>query len=257
MDDTQVWTAEQGEQGHNIRAKKGENMNSNQTVLEVLAQEGVSVTEGELLRAVRQPPGESTSSQAAVADRPSVQERPPMPSLGSTAQGQFAKQGRMTNPMPTQNPDPRTGGPLWEVARGITRALREAWNFLFAALREAYWLLDRDAKVRSQGLQTVGRVDGTKSEEHTDPEPGSTSYTHYVTYAYQADGESHTARKRVGSLGNLRKGAAIRVYYLPGSYPLASALDTAPRTLAEREQMSLEASPGRTESGYAKITNGS
>ena len=93
-------------------------------------------------------------------------------------------------------------------------------------------MLDPDAKCRSRGLNTVGRVTGTETEEHEDPETGSISYTHHVTYTYRVDSGTLTDTKRVGSLGSLKKGAAVRVYFLPDTVPVRSALDRDPRALA-------------------------
>ena len=102
------------------------------------------------------------------------------------------------------------------------------WTAPFRALREFYWLLDPDAKCRSVGLHTVGRVDDTQSEEHTDSETGKKFYTHYVWYTYQVDGRSRSARKKVDNYDRLKKGRGIRVYYLPDTYPVRSAIDWRP-----------------------------
>ena len=157
-------------------------------------------------------------------------------------------------PITTQPPAASDGS----LQKGPDQGMwREVWTFPFRALREFYWLLDPDAKCRSIGLQTVGRVDKKESEEHKDYETGRVSYTYHVSYGYQSDVGDHTDLKKVGTLGKLRKGASIRVYYLPDTYRPDSAIDWEPRTLAEQEVRSLEASPERAETGYAKITNGS
>ena len=218
-------------------------MSANKTVLEVLAREGVLVTEQEVTRATRN----KQQSNGVVP----VQVKNAAESNGAA---EFPIPTRRLGPSNRMSQGPQPGR--------IVNGLREVWLFPFKALREAYWLIDPDAKCRSVGLQTVGRIDKKESEEHTDPETGSTSYTYYVRYAYQVDGRSHTARKRVGGLGNLLKGAAIRVYYLPHTDPTdwrepKSAIDFEPLALAEREVKSLEASPERAERGYARITNGS
>ena len=137
-----------------------------------------------------------------------------IPGPGTTGPGQLAKEARAARQTTSQHPD---AGYASRLARGITGVLISAWSFIFSALREAYWLLDPDAKCRTVGLQTVGRVDKTESEKHTDPETGRTSYTYYVRYTYQVYGRSHTPRKKVGSLGKLNKGDALRVYYLADS----------------------------------------
>ena len=138
----------------------------------------------------------------------------------------------------------------------VVKAWRGFWMFIFKALREAYWVLDKDAKIRSQGLQTLGRITRTRTQEHKDPESG-TYYTYHVSYEYQAGGMRPVGNKQVSELGNLKKDAPIRVYYLPGMQPLASALDKNPRALSEREQSILESGPGHAERWLTSSTNGS
>ena len=118
---------------------------------------------------------------------------------------------------------------------GLTTVWREVWVFVLEVLREAYWLFDKDAKVRSQGLQTVGHVVRTQTREHTDSE-GLTWETHHVIYEYQIDGSRYMVEKQVGSLAAVKPGVPIRVYFLPGAYPPRSAIDRTPRALAEREE---------------------
>ena len=86
---------------------------------------------------------------------------------------------------------------------------------------------------------------------------GGASYTHYVTYEYQVEGRKHTHRKQVGNLKALQKGVPVRVYYLPGTHPLACALDGQPQALDSRARRDLEASAGRTESEGVEVSNGS
>ena len=74
-------------------------------------------------------------------------------------------------------------------------------------VRALYWAIDTDAKVRSLGAQTVGRVEKTRTDTqvHTDPETGakSTTYTHYVSYSFpDGGGETRRDEKKVGSLGD-------------------------------------------------------
>ena len=118
----------------------------------------------------------------------------------------------------------------------ILSVLRTLVLFPFKALRQLYWLIDPDAKVRSQGLQTVGSVVKTRTSSRVvrDPEFGTeeTVYTHYVTYGFDANGGTHSGEKTVGSLGNLKEGSPIRVYYLPNTYPPNSAIDWEPRAVA-------------------------
>ena len=111
--------------------------------------------------------------------------------------------------------------------RGIGEILRTTGVGVFRAVREAYWLIDGDAKVRSQGLQTAGRVVRTETRQHTGSE-GGTWETHHVTYEYRVDVAVHTAEKKVGSLGYVKRGDSIRVYFLPGTYPPRSAIDRTP-----------------------------
>ena len=145
----------------------------------------------------------------------------------------------MTEPITTRRPDPTNASPN-RAARGIRRTWREVWTAPFRALREVYWVLDRDAKVRSRGLQTIGRVVRTETREHQGAE-GGTYYTHHVTYEYQDEAGRHTAEKRVSSLGNIRQGVRIKVYFLPDAYPPASAIDTPPAALDGPEAATLEA----------------
>ncbi len=100
----------------------------------------------------------------------------------------------------------------------------QLWTAPFRAMRAVYWALDRDAKVRARGLQTVGQVIGTRTVEHTDSE-GYTSHEHYVEYQFKAFGRTHAVEKQVGSLGSRSKGDSIRVYYLAENGRLDSALD--------------------------------
>ena len=124
-------------------------MNTNKTVLEVLAQEGVLVTEQELTRATR--------NKQQLSGVVPVEVKSPAESNGAVA-----------SPMPTRHLVPSDGSREGPQSGRTVKALRAVWLFLFEALREAYWLLDRDAKCRSQGVQTVGQVVSTQTREHTD-----------------------------------------------------------------------------------------
>ncbi|MDP6421104.1 MAG: hypothetical protein QF477_09375 [SAR202 cluster bacterium] len=53
-----------------------------------------------------------------------------------------------------------------------------------------------------------------------------------MSYAYQVDGRTHDARKGVRSFDKLREGDELRVYYLPDTDPLKTAIDRSPRPLA-------------------------
>lgn len=142
-----------------------------------------------------------------------------------------AKEGGMAKQMTGEHPGPSNGGPDGR-ASGPMKRWRAVWTSPFRALRELYWLLDPDAKVRSMGLQITGSVVTTETTTRTyRSEFGEleTSTTYHVTYQFVADGLTHTDQKKVGSLANLYSGTAIRVYYLPETYPLMSAIDWEPR----------------------------
>ena len=202
----------------------------------VIDPERVSTTEGEALRTERRFAGQPGSSNGKLASPPA--------SAFMTIESESRDTKSRTEPGTTESPgsadsDPRLPGMVMRVVD----FLFEVPILLFKGLREVYWALDRDAKVRSQGLQTIGRVGATKTEEHEDSESG-TYYTHSVYYDFDIDDSKHAASKNVGSLGDLKRGVPIRVYYLPGTYPLASALDTQPRALGIAEKRGMAASPG-------------
>ena len=87
----------------------------------------------------------------------------------------------------------RLGILMWTVWKAF-------WIYQYRALREVYWLMNSDAKVRSQGLQTVGRVNETETRQHRDSE-GDTYETHHVTYRFMANGHGHTGEQR-GLMGD-------------------------------------------------------
>lgn len=151
----------------------------------------------------------------------------------STTEEQFlgaAKERRMARQVTAEHPGPSNESPDGRQAGGLMRTWRAVWTSPFRALRELYWLLDPDAKVRSKGLQIMGHVVATETTTETRRgESGEETYTTYhVTYQFVAYGSAHTDRKHVGSLAKLGRGAAIRVYYLPETYPLKSAIDWEP-----------------------------
>ncbi len=200
-------------------------MNSNRTALNVLAQEGINITEEQMLSETQKTRyngnGAMAASETPLWDLPSLDAESRITTDLNGGREETAT--LETAPADEDRADGR--------APRIIRALGNVWSFISSALHETYWLLDPDAKCRSVGSQTVGRVDGMESEEHTDYETGRTSYTHYVRYAYKVDDRSHTARKKVGSLANVLKRDALRVYYLPDTYPLKSAIDWNPRAV--------------------------
>lgn len=103
----------------------------------------------------------------------------------------------------------------------------------FRALRELYWFLDSDAKVRSVGYRTVGTINRTETETHTDQY--GTTYTYHVTYDFAVDDFTFTHRKKVNSLNGLRRGEKIVVHYLPNFHPPRSAVHHPPVRLSERQ----------------------
>ena len=150
--------------------------------------------------------------------------------------------GMVALPLPTGPPAQSNGNIQTQPDHRIFTTWGEAWLVPFRALREFYWLLDKDAKARGVGLQTVGHVTKMETEVHNDPEHG-TSYTYHVTYDFRAAARTHTAKKQVDSLGGLRRDDVVKVYYLPDTYPLHihSAIDLRPRALGEHERATLEA----------------
>ena len=165
----------------------------------------------------------------------------------ATANGVAPERARRITVTPSASPERQSpaGDPGTEPVPARTRAGRIASRFLRAALyvgtlpfkgvRALYWAIDTDAKVRSQGTRTVGRVEMTKTDTHVseDPETGreTTTYTHYVSYSFPADGTTRRDQKKVGSFGSLSRGSAIRVYFLPNGNRVDSALDWNPRAL--------------------------
>ena len=119
------------------------------------------------------------------------------------------------------------------IARGIGRALRRVGTFVFEALREAYWGLNRDSKIRAQGLQAVGQVVKTDKKEHEGSE-GGVYYTHHVTYEYEVGGRTRTVEKKVHRFDKVKSGDQITVYYLSDTHPIESAIDRDPRPLPEQ-----------------------
>lgn len=113
--------------------------------------------------------------------------------------------------------------------RGLMWAFWKAfWIYQFKALREVYWLMNSDAKVRSQGRQTVGRVEKLETRQHRDSE-GDTYETHHVTYRFQTNGDGHTREQKVCSIDRIGVGDTIRVYYMPDRVPVRSAIEPRPK----------------------------
>ena len=114
-------------------------------------------------------------------------------------------------------------------AHGIVRQVLTA---PFRTIRAAYWAMNHDAKVRSQGELTVGRVvdKRTRTQTHTDSECGdvNTTHTHYVKYGFQVDGVDSIREKKVGDLGILKRGDAINVYFLRTETGPDSAIEWKP-----------------------------
>ncbi len=128
-----------------------------------------------------------------------------------------------------------------EPGRGLIEGIARLLGFTllspFLALRELYWMMDTDAAVRANGVETQGTVLAvkTETETHTNGECGDVTTTteHFVTYRYDAPDGSHTARKKVDSYTGLGKDSKIRVYFRqPTDRPVReqdSALDWRPR----------------------------
>ena len=206
-------------------------MSSNRSTVDVLAQEGIPMTEEQLLSATQKTRsirnGATTAPEARSRDL-AAPERTPRNILELNGGGDDA--GATTQTVPAG--ESRSG----VLSRQILSVLRFLLLFPFKALRQLYWLIDSDAKIRSLGLQTVGSVVKTRTSSKVvrDPEFGTeeTVYTHYVTYRFDADGGTHSGVKTVGSLGNLKAGSPIRVYYLSNTYPPNSAIDWEPGAVA-------------------------
>ncbi len=206
-------------------------MSSNQSALDALAREGIPMTEEQLLSATQNTRSNrneaATAPQAPSYDLAALEKAPwsilelngGRDDTGAAAQAVSAGESR--------------SGVL---TRRILSVLQILLLFPFKALRQLYWLTDPDAKIRSQGLQTIGSVVKTRTSSKVvrDQETGTeeTVYTHYVTYRFDANGGTHSGEKTVGSLGNLKEGSPIRVYYLPDTYPPNSAIDWEPGAMA-------------------------
>ena len=204
-------------------------MSSNRSIMEVLDQEGTPMTKDQLLRATQKTRsnhnGARRAPEAYSCDLTDL-ERAPWSNLELNGEREDTR--ATTQKVPAG--EIRTGLPT----RQILSVLRITLLFPFLALRQLYWLIDTDAKIRSQGLQTVGSVVNTRTSSRVvRTESGEeTVYTHYVTYRFDANGGTHSGEKTVGSLGNLKGGSPIRVYYLPDAYPPNSAIDWEPRAVA-------------------------
>ena len=120
---------------------------------------------------------------------------------------------------------------------GIIHLLMLIASAPFLALRQVYWWLDTDAAVRANGVELEGTVlkADTETRTYTDSETGekTTVTEHFVTYRYETPEGSHTARKKVEDLGELKTESKIVVYYRePIDRPVTekdSALDWYPR----------------------------
>jgi len=227
-------------------------------------QEDVSTEKTGVRPTVQRPPGRPGSPNGAAVTPPSVRNGQSVPRERIAVSPQrpvLQVPMSVEHPVPSndRSPAPQRGG-FAKVSLGVGtfpfRALGAVCIASGRALRAVYWAMDGDAKVRSLGLQTVGSIVATETEQHTDSE-GGTSYTHHVTYEYQVEGKKYSHRKQVGNLESLGKGVPVRVYYLPGTRPLACALDGQPQALDPRTRRELEASAGRTERKGVEASNGS
>ena len=145
----------------------------------------------------------------------------------------------MDKSITARDPAQSNESPFGQIARGIGSATRQVGIFVFKALiivlkalREVYWVLDRDSKVRAQGLQTVGQVVKTEEKENTGPE-GDVYYTQHVTFQYKVGGRTRTVEKKVHRFDGVYRGDRIRVYYLPRTQGLDTAIDRDLKPLPE------------------------
>lgn len=189
-------------------------MTENGTILKAMADEGILMSEEQLLNGIREIRSGSNRVSTLPGRVNGTNSNPGWEGMPEVRPFRYPGPGKDRNPKELDKEDQGT----W----------RTIWTAPFRALREFYWLLDPDAKCRSVGLRTVGRVDNTQSEEHTDSEGGGKFYTHYVWYTYAVVGRIHTARKKVDNYDRLKKGRGIEVYYLPDTNPVRSAIDWKP-----------------------------
>ena len=115
----------------------------------------------------------------------------------------------------------RVGDLMWAFWKAF-------WIYQFKALREVYWLMNSDAKVRSQGRHTFGRVDKIETRQNEGAEDG-TYETQHVTYGFQADGNNHTSEQKVSSISRISVGDTISVFYMPDRVPVRSAIEPRPQ----------------------------
>jgi hypothetical protein len=86
--------------------------------------------------------------------------------------------------------------------------------------------MDRDAKVRSRGDETVGEVTKKRTERY-ETENGY-GYTYFVSYAFKALGRDRTDEKKVDTFEDVGKGDRIKVFYLDEPNRFGSAIDKKP-----------------------------
>ena len=205
-------------------------MKSNQITPDALAQDGLQITERQLLIAtqnIRTDANSATMLQVApprdltAPDWVSWKVVEPVHGPDDT--------GAATQPLPIE--EMRNRGLMGRMLGALRLVLLSP----FKAVREVYWFLDPDSKVRSQGLRTVGSVIATCTTSKVVRPPESDTdqiiYTHHVTYGFDANGDTHSREQKVESLGNLKEGSLIRVYYLPNTDPPKSAISPEPRAV--------------------------
>ena len=205
-------------------------MSANQSALDVLAKEGMPMTEEQLLRGTRKTRSNHNGATTA-AKAPSCD----LLALETASWSILELNDGRDDTVATTRTAPAGEGRSGVLTRRFLSVLRILLLFPFKTLKQLYWLIDPDAKIRSQGVQTIGSVVKTRTSSRVvrDPESGTeqTFYTHYVTYRFDGNGETHSGEKTVGSLGDLKGGSPIRVYYLPNTYALDSAIDRDPRAV--------------------------
>jgi hypothetical protein len=235
-------------------ATERRDMNSNQSALDDLVRVGNPTTESELLPETRK----TQSGRSGAATAVEATRRPAWISvideicfvslllaaffgviggLGSNFMGIGWEIGGFgsffliavlaTLHRPAAQPAPAGRSRLVKWSRRILSLPLNILLFPFEAPGRLYWMLDPDAKCRRIGQLMVGHITDKNQVE------GEASVWYYVSYTYQVDGRPHDARKGVRSYDKLRKGDAIRVYYLPNADPLKTAIDRSPRPLAQ------------------------
>jgi hypothetical protein len=113
-------------------------------------------------------------------------------------------------------------------------------------IKEIYWLFDRDAKIRSLGLMTVGTIVSVNEQIKTSQVESLLSddtvetVAWNITYSFETDGGHPAATKEVNRQPSLNSGHKVKVYYRTNTFPNPSALDRDMRVLSASEVMVME-----------------